>query len=368
MDGTSLLSGGVDTLREIKENLLELERCQSESNMLNGEEKRLEKSIQGLEKDIAEEIQSTIKKRRQEIETAFDKQIDKIQSRVKKIQDRRDKSKNAKVSERIKDETSSLRADKQSLRLDAKTLIKQKHIPSLCNTKLYYALYFPGCFTDFLVILSTLLFVLLVIPCGIYFFLLPEEKSIYLIIIYIITVILFGGIYILLGNLTKERHREELLQIRVIRGKIRKNKKVIATIKRNIKKDKDESTYGLQNFDEEIAKAKQEISEIEAQKKEALYTFDNTTNKIIADEVNGIYEEKLNGLKVEFDRVKSELINSENKIKALTIKMASEYDPFIGKDLMLPDRLDALINIIQAGNATSISEAITVFRQMRSDT
>jgi len=57
------------------------------------------------------------------------------------------------------------------------------------------------------------------------------------------------------------------------------------------------------------------------------------------------------------------VVKAEDKIKLLTIKVASEYEPLIGKDLMTLDRLDALINIIQAGSADTISEAITFYKQ-----
>jgi hypothetical protein len=42
--------------------------------------------------------------------------------------------------------------------------------------------------------------------------------------------------------------------------------------------------------------------------------------------------------------------------------MASDYEPFLGKEYMTLKRVDTLISIIQAGNATNISEAIAFYK------
>jgi hypothetical protein len=169
----------------------------------------------------------------------------------------------------------------------------------------------------------------------------------------------------MIGSRTKERHTEEILQVKRIRSNVRVNKKKIAVIKNNIKKDRDESAYGLQNFDEDLAKLEREAADISIQKKDALEAFDHTTSQIIAAEIKGIYEDKLSTLKTDYDKTSAESKKAEEKIKALTIKIASEYEPFIGKDLMSLERMDALINIIQAGSATTISEAVAFYRQSR---
>lgn len=363
MDNGNLLSGGVDTLNAIKEHLLELHVHQANKTELAAEEQKLEKNINSLEKAIAEEIQTTTRKRRDEIEAAFDKQIDVTRARIKKIRDKRGKRKNAKISERINTETASLKGENNNLRIEAKALLEQKQIPSFCNTKLFHSLYLPSCFTDFLVAFLAIIIILLLLPCSIYFLILPQEKIFYLIIIYVITVLFFGGIYVFIDNHTKEKYPEEIRQVKAIRKNIRKNKKNIEAIKKDIKKDRDESSYGLQNFDEEINKLEKEASDIFTKKKEALETFDNTTKNVIADEIRTVNEEKLTSLKKEYAKASAESKTTEDKIKELTIKIASEYEPYIGKDLIAEDRLDSLINIIQAGNARNISEAIAFYRQ-----
>lgn len=363
MDGENLLSSGIDKLYEIKEDILELNSFQGQYEELVVEENKTEKSIQGLEKTVTDEIQTTIKKRRAEIEAAYDKQLSKTNSRIKKIKDKRDKRKSKKVSERISEETASLREENHKLKLETKTLFNQKRVPSYCNTKLYYALYYPRYFRDIMIILIALLLALLVIPCGIYFFVLTEEKIPYLILLYIISVVFFGGIYLLIGNRTKEKYREVILSVRDLRHEIRLNKKKIDIINKRVKKDQDESTYGLEDIDEELDRLNQEAADIAEQKKEALLTFENTTTQVISSDIKKQYEEQLAELKLDFDNLSKESVQTEENIKALTLKIASNYEPFIGKDLIAIDRVDSLINIMEAGNAATISEAIQFHKQ-----
>lgn len=362
MEGLNLLTGGIEQLNEIKECMLELYGYQSNNDSVLLKEEMLEKSIADLKQDIKEEIQKTTKKRRQEIEDAFEKQEDKLQTKKKRIREKRERNKNDKMSERMENETSTLRAENSQLKLESRTLFRHKHIPLFCNTKLFYALYAPACFSDILLILATLIITLLIIPCGIYFLLLPEERTLYLIIIYVLTVIFFGGIYLILGNRTKGKYTEEIQKVRGIRGKIRINNRKIAVIKRNIRKDRDESSYDLQDFDEELRKLEQELAEVASQKKEALATFDNTTTGIIHAEIEANYQNQLTALREEYERIKASIIKAEERIKELTIKLASDYEPFLGKEFMSLKQLDTLINILQAGNATNISEAIAFYK------
>lgn len=362
MEGSNLLTGGVDQLNEIKEYLLELRGNQANSASQREEEERLEKSINLLEKEIAEEIQTTARKRRDEIDDTFNQEIEKTKLKIKRIKERRDRKKSKKVSERIETETASLHAENDRLKLEAKSVMEQKKVPFFCNTKIYFALYSPTCFTDVLLIIVALLLVLLVIPCGIYFLLLPQE-ILYIIITYVITIIIFGGLYLIIGNRTREKYSAEIRQVKEIRSNIRANRKEIAVIKKSIKKDRDESRYGLQSYDKELAKLEKEISDINGQKQEALETFDNTTKQIITSEIQEANKEKLSKLQAEYDQAREASGKTEEKIKALTIKLASEYEPFIGKDLMTLDRLESLTNIILAGNAENISEALAFYRQ-----
>jgi VIT1/CCC1 family predicted Fe2+/Mn2+ transporter len=362
MEANNILSAGIEQLNEIMDCVLELNGNMANSKQQKEEADRLEKAIKSTEKDIVDEIQQTTKKRRAEIEASFDKQANKVRDKIKKIKDERSREKSLKISERIATETAPLRMENKSLKLDAHTIARQEKLPFYCNSKLYLALYFPSCLTDFVLILAALAVVLLLLPCGIYFLLLPES-IIYLVLTYVITVLVFGSLYLSIGNVTRDKYKAKILQIRDLRSRIRANRRKIAGIRRSIRKDRDESGYELHGYDEELATLDREEDDILAQKKDALTVFENVTAKVIADEIRETYKDKLTKLKSESDEIKARLNQTEERIKALTLKIASDYEPFLGKDLMSAEKLDALANIIQTGNATTISEAIAYYRQ-----
>lgn len=362
MEANNVLSGGIEKLNEIMETVLELNGNIANGKQQKEETDKLEKSVKSTEKQMADEITQTTKKRRGEIEASFDKQVSKVRDKIKKLKDERSKEKSHKVSERIADETAPLRMENKSFKLDAHTIAKQEKLPFFCNSKFYLALYFPSCFTDIVLAVFALVLVLLLIPCGIYFLLLPE-RMLYLILTYVFTVLIFGSLYLIIGNITRDKYKAKIMQIRDLRKQIRANRRKIAAIKRKIKKDRDESGYELHGYDEELAILDKEEDDILAQKKDALTTFENETAKIIADEIRESYREKLAMLKSDLEEAKVRLNQTEDKIKALTLKIATDYEPFLGKDLMSAEKLDALANIMNAGNAATISEAISFYKQ-----
>lgn len=362
MESSQLLTSGVDKIEEIKKTLLELQGHQAAAQNQGREEDRLEKEIYELEKAMNDEIALTLKKRKQEIDKTFDDQLDKIKTRSKRLKDKRDKRKSQKMSERIKEETAALTEENVRLKVEAKTIVKQKKIPKICNTKYFFSLYSPKFIEDFFSILLTLGVTLFAIPCSIYFFILKEEKMMYLVLIYIITVVVFGGIYIL-GNRIKDNYSDGLKELGLLRSKRRINEKQIKVIKRAIKKDRDESEYGLESFDEELDKLRKEEDEIAGHKKEALLVFDQSTSQIISGEIRGRYDEQLQQRKNDHRKSLDELSKTQEIIKALTLKIANEYEPYLWKDLISIERLEMLSNIIKSGDATTISEAATTYRQ-----
>ena len=78
-----------------------------------------------------------------------------------------------------------------------------------------------------------------------------------------------------------------------IRAKIRANKKEMKVIAKTIRRDKNETIYNLQKFDDEIAQLDQDVAEINRKKKEALTTFDTVTRTIISDEITANNKEEI---------------------------------------------------------------------------
>lgn len=87
----------------------------------------------------------------------------------------------------------------------------------------------------------------------------------------------FGGLYILIGNWTKDRHLAALQEGRSIRSLIAANNRKIAVITSSIRRDRSEALYDLEKYDDEISQMEQDLEETAKKKKDALNTFENVT-------------------------------------------------------------------------------------------
>lgn len=359
----NILSGGIQELQTVKDTLLKLDGYKENNHILSAEEKKLEKNIQNKEKAINDEILSTIKRRKEEIETTYNDQVDKTRSRIKKVRGKKEKSKSTKISERISAETTELRDEYSRMKLEAKTVFKQNQVPSFCNSRLYYALYLPKGFGDVIIIGLVLLLVLLIIPCAVYFLLLQDKGMIYLALDYVVTVIFFGAMYMLIDNNTKDKHVKSLVKVREIRGYLSNNKKEQKKIRKQILRDKDESSYGLEKYNEELQELENEIHTILEQRKDALDIFENTTRFVIGEEIKARYQEELTALKDEYGRVSNELKKTEGNITMISMEIARNYEAYMGKEFMLVDKLDQLEDQMKLNNLLTISDAIAQLKQ-----
>lgn len=362
MEKENILSGGIDTLLTMKESLLELEEYRQQSLSFAGKEDQLEKQIAVKEKEIAEEVSTTTKKRRAEVESSYDEQTDKLKTRIKKAKAKKDKEKSLQVSERIKMETSELTSEKIRLKEEMKSVYEKNRIPRIFNNSLYHALFMPRCLKDIGIILITLVIILCIIPVGVYVLFLPDG-GLYLAIDYIITVILFGGLYLLINSKTKEGHGNAAIDIRAIRSKLAKNQKRINAMAKDIRKDKDESTYSLEDINQELKNLDEELKQIAEGKKEAMVEFETKTKALIENEIKEQNIAELNRLKSEHEQAYSNQKKAEEKVRLFSIEIANKYETLIGKDMMSVAKIDQLIEILQSEKATTIGQALALYKE-----
>lgn len=342
----------------------ELTASKSSLDKLRLEEKRLEKDLEAEKKMVADTISMTVKKRMEEINSTYDKEIARGQDRLKRVRSKREKAKSQGVKERIEEETKDLRDDNRELKLQMKTVFQKDRVPRFCKSTWYYSLYYTRGFTEFLILLLTVLICFLAIPCGIYL-LLPEKNSYYLIGIYFVTIVVFGGLYIFINNRTKVHHQEALKQGRGIRDMMRSNNKKIRVITNSIKRDRDEAVYDLEKYDDEIAQIEQELTEIANKKKEALNTFDKVTKTIISDEIAGNNRDKIEQLEADLESVQAESREAEVRVKEQTLFITDNYESYVGKEFMVPEKLDELADFIRMGKASTISEAEALYKSVK---
>ena len=355
----------VKFLADARDAVYRLDCDQKTAGQLEVLEKEQERELEAAGRAVTDAVNQTVRKRLEEISSSYDKEIAKGQGRLKKARAKREKAKSRGMKERIAEETSELREHNRDLKVQMRTLFQKERVPSFCNSTFYYALYYPGGLKEIALFLLTLTVCFLAVPCGIYFFLLPERHMWYLAAVYFLDVLLFGGLYVLVGNKTRLRHQDALKRGRAIRNTLRANQKKIKVITHTIQRDGNEDIYDLEKYDDEIACVEQELSEITSKKKDALNTFENVTKNIITDEIIASHKARLDSLKDALDGTSRALKELEEGIKQQNIRITDSFGPYLGKEFLEPDRLSELSRIIQGGAASNITEAIGIYKESK---
>lgn len=351
-------------LKDAEEAVLELSDLTKKSIQLKQEEERLERALEAEKKAAEDSVNSTVRKRRDEISGSYDAEIGKLQERLKKTRVRREKAKSQGIKERIREETKELHEYNRELQVKLRAAIQADRAPFFCRSGFYYALYFPRGFREVLTLILTFAACFFLIPYGIYL-LLPVKKTLYLVLIYLACILVFGGVYILVGNLTKDRHLKMLQEGRAIRSLINSNNRKIRVITSSIRKDRDEAAYNLEKFDDDIAQLAQDLSETIQKKKDALNVFENVTKTIITDEIMGNCRGKLKSLEEAHAEAQKRLRITETMLKEKKIYITDTYESYVGREFLSADRLKELRRILENGEAGNISEAIGVYRSRR---
>ncbi|MEY8356260.1 hypothetical protein AALB39_23320 [Lachnospiraceae bacterium 54-53] len=328
------------------------------------EEKRLEKELEAERKAVTDAISLTVKKRIEEINSTYDREIAREQERLKRMRNKREKAKTQGIKGRIEEETAELKSDIRELKLQMKAVFQQDRVPGFCKSGLYYALYYPRGGSEFFTLFVTILLCFLAIPSGVYM-LIPEKSPIHLTGIYFVTILFFGGLYILINNRTKVRHQNALKKGRSLRDLMKADNRKIRTVIRSIKRDRDEAVYNLEKYDDEIAQIEQDLADIAEKKTEALNTFDKVTRTIISDEIASSSRERIEQLEEAYEAAAVNGKEAEIRVKEQTLFINDNYASYVGKEFMNPETLDALADLIRLGKASTISEAEAVYKSIK---
>jgi len=345
----------VKFLADARDAVYRLNNDQATAKQLKEQGERQEKELAAAKKAVTDSVNQTIKKRRSEIDTSYDKEIAKGQERLKKARTQREKAKNKGMKERIAEETSELREHNRDLQIQMKTMFQKDKVPVFCRTTFYYSLYYARGLKERLIGFITFLICFLALPCGVYF-LLPDRKIWYLVLVYFADIIIFGGLYVTIGNRSRSRYHDALKQGREIRNL--SNEKKIKVIVHSIEKDGNEDIYDLEKYDDEIACAQQELSDIAAKKKDAISSFENVTRNIIADEIEGNHRAEIEEKEQKLQEVNDSLAQLESSIRQQNIHITDTFGPYLGKEYLNTDKLLGLSKLIQSGTASNITEAI----------
>lgn len=346
----------------------------SELDEMRSYQKKLNRSIASEEKSIADEIATTIKKRQQEISDTYDERLDDNRTRKKKVASKRDKKKNQRIKERIEEETKEIRENTRELEVEMKTLLKKNKVPSFVSSKLFFTMFMPRGIGEVAGMLLGFLIYFAGVPALVMFVIrqlvLKDKEDINmafwcaLVVAFVVFIQLI--IYFLIYSSTKLRHQSVVAQARSIRDKIKANGRQADAIRNAINKDKDESVYNLESYDEKLASLEQEADAIGVEKQEALKVFEEETKQVIIDEINGRRLPTLEDMKREKRELEEKIAKGEKMYSDIVLQITNQYASYLGEDLCKQDKLSDLIALMEAGEAETVSEAISLYKGQKS--
>lgn len=350
-------------LEDAKAELISLNDLNKKLTDLTNIKANLEDDYADAKKGLEKEIELTVNKRRKEISKTYDDELSKGEKNLDTVRSKREKAKNQGIKERISEETAQLRKENKDISNEIKADYRSKGVPGLCDTKLFYSLFCPKSFGDYLKIALAIVILFLVIPVGVYYLFFKTKGTIALIIIYFIDILVFGGLILLIYKKTVAKFRDEIAHAMARRKVIRTNDKKIKEIIQVIKEDKSEDKYNLTSYDDEIANIKQSLADITMKKTEALNTFDNVTKNIITDEITSKVQPRLDELSDRLKKAEEEynIVSEDRKNKSMAF--SDNYGAYLGKEFSSVEKLDALITVAEHSTATNLNEVIEEYRR-----
>lgn len=360
MDEQTILTGGVAELKELKEALTNQANVRSEIENLMIASSKLEKQIAAEEKLKKDTIEATVNKRRNEVTKTFDSEILKEKSKLNNVKSKKSKVKKQGVKERIANETAALVETNKNLHNEIRTSLGHRGVPTYCDSSWFYTLFMPARLKEVLTLIGVFFAVVIICP----WILIAVADKHWLIDLFFLIIYEFVvcAIYVTIYLFTKDKDKDILIDMRQKRDAIQENDKEIRRIKREIKKDPDESMYNLGDFDEQIKKSEETISQIVVKKNDALKEFEENTKQAIIDEIIGRDKERIDGLKTEFENKVEAKKEADKKQQEVTIEITSKYEAFLGSDMMDVNKVDEMIKLIEEGQVATVAEAVNKIR------
>lgn len=366
----SLFNQGVDYLVQARDEIVSCNELDQRQKQLHEKSEKMKKVISQEDKSIHDEINATIKKRKGEIEDSYDRQLDDSRKKMKRAQDEKNKEKSDRIDKRVDVETAGAKEKSRQLKTEMKTLFKKNHVPGFCRSGLYYSLFMPKGFKEFMLLFLMIIIGLAGIPFGMYMLFSKVvlagkpivEASYFMTLVIAITLVIVLGIYFLIFNLTKVRHRDTIAEGRKIRNQMRANEKNIQAIKNAINKDKDESQYELGEYDDRIQQIQEELDRIAQQKQGALTEFEQQTKQEITSEINGRRLGKLEDMKRQQEAVEAESVRVAGEVKQASLAITDKYAKYLGKNICKEEALNDIISIMETEQIDTISEGLAIYK------
>lgn len=360
LEETEFLSNGSDKLREMLEIIDERDRFIAVNNTLLTEGRGLEGEIKQLKSNLESDINLSVKNAAIEATALEDKLLADENIRLKEKQQLRDKAKAKGIRERIDVETKDLTEENMQYRRNIKRGLKENGLPSFCDSKVFYIMYCSQTAVEWVIRLAAFLLMFVVIPGVI--LLIADPWWLWRLIWWVIIDVIILAIYMTIYLISKDKDAGILDEVRELRDRIYDNEKKIRQIKSNIKKDPDESSYNLGDYDEEIKKVQISIDDVTEKRNMKLKEFEEVIKKTIIDT---LHNEQIPGI-TEKQSVLEEKIKVYNemnqKLTSINQSIENKYERFLTKTFMNRQQLTRMLELIETNQATNIGQARDIIK------
>lgn len=356
----NILSADQSILEQIISDINEYEENQERLEHISASIKDITKETDSTTKAMQDEISARVKESTDSICAGYDKAIDCDKDKIKQVQAERDKAKQQGMKERIQAETASLRQENKELASQIEKAFIQENVPKLTNNAFFLAVFLSRKIRDVLVYVVFMLIMCAGIPVVLY--VLPFVEAwvpvVYTAVVAILFLIVSRCVYI---NLIVP-HYSTIIAARDTKYRIRNNKRIIKKIRHSIKKDDNDAIYGLESFDHKINDLHDSIEKTENEKQKALKEFEETVKPDILEDIQGRFVDKLELMNSELVKKKDEYARLDDLVKQQRIYISSNYEAYLGKEMVDKERLAELDNIMKSGSCTTIAQAIAEYR------
>ncbi|MBQ6369894.1 MAG: hypothetical protein IJJ17_07460 [Parasporobacterium sp.] len=352
-----ILGGGVEQLEQIQKAIFNLAQTEQEYKETERSLKAKKKELDVQKKRVEEKIASTIKKARTDLEKEFDEGINTAEKAIKEAETQKKNAKALAVNERMKRENSSLVDENKVLDAEIKSKFKEAKVPGICQSSLYYSLFYPKKQTDYLICAVGILIFAGVIPFIVTRFLSTDFLKV---LVWILIAVFFAAIYFLISAWTKKGEKNEVLKnMRTHVDQIADNKKFIKNRNKNIKADPDESQYNLYEYDQQIEEARTDLDNAKAEKEQAMLKFENEDSVSMRNEMEAEKAPIFQQLEKEIEQMSEDLDTRSDSYQE-ALRVMDEYNDAFGEKGLKADKVEEWLTIMKEGRASTIREAMNV--------
>jgi len=355
VDEVAFLAGGADKLREILSSLDERDRYKADMNSLVAEGKKEDGEIRQLKSTLESDINTAVKNGMIEAVAPEDKILAEENVKLKEVRQQREKAKNKGIRDRIEYETRDLSEENREYRRSVKRGLKENGLPAFCDSNAFFIMYCSQTAVEWVIRLAVFFAAFFVFPAVV--LLIADPWWLWKLIWWVVIDVIMLAVYMTIYLISKDRDAGILDEVREIRDKIAENEKKIRKISSDIKKDPDESSYNLGEYDDEIKNIEAAIEEASLKKSGKLKEFEEFTKQTIIDKLNSERMPEINE-KQKILEEKTDVYNQLNrKFTEMNQAIENKYEKYLTKQFSNRQKIQRMIELIETGQAVNIGQA-----------